>query len=101
MLDRLQHDDFVPYLNEAFYVHLGEGQTLAMELTDVAALGAAPGPEDAWRQAFSLVFRASDDGYLPQRIYRVTHDRLGALDLFLVPLGPGPQGGARYEAVFT
>jgi len=33
---------------------------------------------------------------LPQRIYRVEHERLGAIDLFLVPIASD-----RYEAVFT
>jgi hypothetical protein len=37
---------------------------------------------------------------LPQRIYRLEHDELGALDLFLVPIGRD-DSGVRYEAVFT
>jgi hypothetical protein len=64
----------------------------------VTELGADP--QDAPRRAFSIILRASKEIVLPQRIYRVEHAALGALDLFLVPLGPD-QEGMRYEAVFT
>jgi uncharacterized protein DUF6916 len=33
------------------------------------------------------------------RIHRVEHEELGALDVFLVPIGPD-QAGMCYEAVF-
>jgi hypothetical protein len=32
---------------------------------------------------------------------RLDHELLGALDLFLVPIGPGADGQHRYEAVFA
>jgi uncharacterized protein DUF6916 len=37
---------------------------------------------------------------LPQGIYRLYHPARGALDLFMVPLGPDPHG-MRYEIVFN
>jgi hypothetical protein len=39
---------------------------------------------------------ASPDPPLPQRIYRVEHAELGAIEIFLVPIAAD-----RYEAVFT
>jgi hypothetical protein len=36
----------------------------------------------------------------PQRIYRVEHEALDPLDLFLVPIGPR-DGGMQYQAIFT
>ena len=36
----------------------------------------------------------------PQRIYRLRHDRLGAFEVFLVPIGPDAVG-MRFEAVFA
>lgn len=52
------------------------------------------------REPFSLLFHAPVDALYPQRIYTLEHERLGTMDLFLVPLGP--EGDAmRYEAVFT
>jgi hypothetical protein len=52
------------------------------------------------RTQFSLVFRGGPDPPLQQRIYCLEHEQLGALDLFLVPLGPDA-AGQRYEAVFN
>ena len=52
------------------------------------------------RRGFSAVFETDRPGLLPQAIYRLTHPELGALDLFLVPVGPR-DGKMRYEAVFN
>jgi hypothetical protein len=52
------------------------------------------------RRGFSLVFESDRPSPLPQAIYRVTHPQLGALDLFLVAVGPR-DGKMRYEAVFN
>ena len=49
---------------------------------------------------FSLLFRSTAKSYAPQGTYRVTHEQLGALDIFIVPLGPD-QHGMRYEVIFT
>ena len=50
---------------------------------------------------FSLVFRGPSTPVFPQRIYRVEHDELEGVELFLVPIGPdGGKDGMRYEAVF-
>ncbi len=38
---------------------------------------------------------------LQQRIHALEHPQLGRLELFLVPVGPGPDGVPRYEAVFN
>ena len=67
-------------------------------LADVTSLGESASV--GTRDPFSLVFHAPAEALHPQRIYRLEHERLGAMDLFLVPLGP--EGDAmRYEAVFT
>jgi hypothetical protein len=52
--------------------------------------------ETGGRAPFSLVFQGGPTPPLPQRIHRVEHPALGALAIFLVPIGPD-----RYEAVFT
>jgi hypothetical protein len=38
---------------------------------------------------------------LEQRIHALDHPVLGALELFLVPIGLDPDGRVRYEAVFN
>jgi uncharacterized protein DUF6916 len=67
------------------------GTTTELRLDEVTTLG----PD-----GFTLLFRGALPGWLPQRIYRLRHAALGELDIFLVPIGPDPQG-FRYEAVFN
>ncbi len=108
MLDRLTSTDFLPYLQQSFYLdHAPSSQAAAqasqvvpleMKLVEVTELGAAAGPSA--RRPFSLIFQQAQNMYLPQQIYRIEHPAFGQLDLFLVPLGPA-QGGMRYQAIFA
>jgi len=75
-----------------------EGTSTDAELIEANQLGGPP--PGGGRAPFSLVFLATSDEVLPQRIYRVDHAELGALDIFLVPIG-ADAAGVRYEAVFT
>lgn len=52
------------------------------------------------RVPFSLLFRGQLDPVLSQGIYRMTHADLGALELFLVPIGPDTES-MRYEAILN
>ena len=98
MLDRLTSQDFSAHLNQPFCIREQSMEPLDATLIEVTELGA--NSEDAARQAFSIILRVPKEIVLPQSIYRVEHAALGALDLFLVPLGPDNEG-MRYEAVFT
>jgi hypothetical protein len=97
VLDKLTIDDFVGRIGERFAATAGEGRTLDLRLSSVDRL---PAPPDGGRTPFSLEFRDARADHVPQQIVAVEHDELGAFDLFVVPLGPGPDG-MRYEAVFT
>jgi len=83
--------DFAPLLDEQFRISAGD-QTFEAELVEVTEIPREPGG----RAPFSLVFKGGPDPPLPQRIYRVEHGRLGAIEIFLVPISVD-----RYEAVFT
>ena len=64
------------------------------------AVNRHPTPHDGLRaEPYSLVFIG--DVVLEQRIYALTHPVLGALEIFLVPIGPDPSGRLQYEAVFN
>jgi hypothetical protein len=95
-LEALTASDFAPLLHSRFRVAADDSESFDAELIEISE-GAARGPR---RAQFSLVFRGGASPPLPQRIFRVEHDELGALDIFLVPLGPDDVG-QRYEAVFT
>ena len=51
-------------------------------------------------ERFSLFFYGPGDAPLPQRIYRLAHERMGEMEIFLVPVAHEPRG-FRYEAVFS
>ena len=100
MLDKLQSADFFPHLNETFCIKLdGVTEPIALELVQITGAGSRSRPEA--KQPFSLLFLGPvSQQYLVQHIYRLEHEQMGALDLFLVPLGP-EEGRMRYEAIFT
>ena len=85
-------------LNTKFSIPLEE-RRVDLELTEV--MGAENGmPELEGTERFSLYFLGPGDFYLPQRIYRMEHDELGELDMFIVPVSKD-KTGYRYEAVFS
>lgn len=94
MLDRLAATDFAPLVGSAFAA--GE---LALELVEVNPLRDSSAGA-AGRRPFALVFRARTAEPLSQGIFSLEHDRLGRLDVFLVPVGRDP-GGLLLEAIFT
>jgi hypothetical protein len=87
---------FAPLRGDPFRISPGDAQAFDVELIEVSE-AEDRGPS---RPQFSLVFRGGPDSPLPQRIYRVEHHELGAMEIFLVPLGPD-ELGQRYQAVFT
>jgi hypothetical protein len=94
-LGTLTAGDFAPLLHEPFQLDPGDGSPFAVALIEVFEADRGAG-----RQQFSLIFRGGPTPPLPQRIYAVEHERLGRIELFLVPLGPDG-AGQRYQAVFT
>jgi hypothetical protein len=98
-LEQLQSSDFMPHLNQTFTVRLEGIEPIELELVAVTERGT--GFQPGVRQPFSLLFLGpASSQYLAQHMYRLEHPEMGALDLFLVPLGP-QQGRMRYEAIFN
>ena len=96
MLATLSAEDFTPHIGQPFEVGTPE-QPLRLELISVTASRGTPA---AARAGFSLLFGGAPAPRLPQGMYPVAHPALGALDIFLVPVGPGAQG-MQYEAIFN
>ena len=92
MLETLTADHFRPLLDDRFRIVPDGAESFDVALVEVTEIPREPGG----RTPFSLVFAGGPDPPLPQAIYRVEHDELGALELFLVPIAAD-----RYEAVFT
>ena len=94
-------EHFAECVGSSFRVQWEGGEGAQLELVSARSLGKNVLRGNLKREPFSLVFRAgSPQFYLPQRIYRLEHEKLGALELFLVPIGPD-ENGMRFEAIFN
>jgi len=56
--------------------------------------------EQPGMERFSAFFTGPGEQYLQQQVYHLSHEQMGEMDIFLVPVS-GNQGGYRYEAVFN
>jgi len=101
VLDQLTSVDFIPCLHQAFTIRIESAEPIKLELASVTNLAAAGERANQAQRLFSLLFLGPvSQHYLLQHTYRIEHEQLGALDLFLVPVGP--EGGRmRYEAIFN
>lgn len=106
MAELLSKDVFAPHQGTAFQVRLNPAETVELVLTEINDLVDHVGHDETRvetkirRQPFSLIFRGAHRFVLPQRIYSLEHPAFEALEIFLVPIGPDPQGMG-YEAVFN
>ena len=91
-LDTLTVTEFAALRGDRFRIAPDDAEPFDVELVDVSEIPREPGG----RAPFSIEFQGGPDPPLPQRIYRVEHDALGPLEIFLVPIAAD-----RYEAVFT
>jgi hypothetical protein len=94
-LEDLTRELLVENLNTKFRVAAESVEPLEIELIEVSELNRVRNSEQ-----FSAVFRGPLNFLLHQSVHRLEHERLGALELFLVPIGQEADG-FRYEAVFN
>lgn len=99
MPEKQNEETFRRLLHTTFSLRVDDERTLALELDEVK-----PFPDITHARGdmerFSLYFRGPAGVLLPQHIYRVEHERMGEMDIFLVPVAQEPRG-FRYEAVFS
>jgi hypothetical protein len=86
-LDPLSLSSFLPLIGHSFTTTAPTISSLSLALADDQTRSTAQKGEPLVGEAFSLEF-LSDDGPLPQGIYHLHHQALGAFELFLVPVGP-------------
>ena len=97
-MSNLGHDLFANQLNTSFKVKLPD-RDLDLRLADVTQYMPQLG-ERKGMERFSLFFEGPPDALLPQAVYSMTHDSLGTVDIFIVPIA-GDTKKIRYEAVFN
>jgi len=98
MLEKLSRNDFEDLTGQAFQVRHEHMPGAEARLVQVQPLSDQPGP--AGRTPFSLLFACDDDAEPVQAMFHLEHERLGGLDVFLVPVGRDERG-LLLEAVFT
>ena len=97
MLDKVTREAFAEHLGKTFRIDVDGGEPVTVELIEATSLGQK---SSGRREPFSLVFRGPATPHLPQQTYAMSHEGMGRLDVFLVPIGPD-ETGVRYEAVFN
>lgn len=95
MSELLTKEAFAENLNTKFRVPLEPPNAAELELVEVLETMRTPR-----QQQFSVFFRGPLDYLLPQATYHMEHEKMGAISLFIVPVGR-EQDGFRYEAVFN
>jgi hypothetical protein len=85
----------------------GSGMPAAVDVELIDVTEHAARPAGTFRTPFSLLFHGPAEPVMPQGTYRLEHEHLDALELFVVPVeapGPAGSGPARpvtcYEVVF-
>ncbi|MDT7542411.1 MAG: hypothetical protein QOE33_2315 [Acidobacteriota bacterium] len=94
-LENMTRESFAENLNTKFSLLVESGEPLEIELVEASEamrVGAS--------ERFSIIFRGAGNFFLQQGSYHLEHERLGALDIFIVPIAR-EQDGFRYEAVFN
>jgi hypothetical protein len=99
MLDQLTCETFEPHVGSSFWVEFPNGSKVELRLTDAAKVMESEAAR-LQRHPFSLYFVGPKSYMLQQQIYRVTHEKIEPMDIFIVPVG---QAGEtyQYEAVFA
>ena len=82
-----------------FVVSEQDFPAIRLALTEATRLPARMGPK-GMRPPFSLIFLGKDPRVLPQRLYRLEHEEMGAVTIFLVPIGKDAEG-VSYQATFN
>jgi len=94
----LTEEEFSRHINTIFELTFGDEQ-LQLQLVNVKPYLPQPN-EHSGMERFSVYFQGSLDRCLPQLMYHMTHEQMGEMDIFLVPIEKNEQG-FRYEAVFN
>ena len=99
MSRNLVFEDFADKVEQVFVVSDDGVPAIPLTLAEAERLPAKlamPGV----RPPFSLVFLAKDPRVLPQRIYRLDHNDIGLMEIFLVPIGK-KDDTVSYQAIFN
>lgn len=102
MIDSLEK--FAPCLGQPFTIVDDAGNEFPVTLVEATARPVVEYPGRT-KDPFQIQFKSADHSArasLPQRVYTVTHEILGPMGIFLVPIGPPRDGGGfLYQAIYV
>jgi hypothetical protein len=95
MLGKLTKEEFAACVGQSFRLCPDHPDGFDLVVEQVSELKAIEGQE-----SFSVYFRGPADRGVPQATYPLENDRLGRLEIFIVPIARDEKG-YRYEALFN
>lgn len=98
MAVELTQEEFARHLNTKFRVAAETPEPVELELVEAESYRPEPN-EQQGLERFSAVFTGPPKYLLQQGVYNLTHEQMGDLTLFLVPVKTGNR--ILYEAVFN
>ena len=99
MLDQVTVETFQPLVGSTFWVEFPNDTKVELRLTAATKVMESEAAR-LDRHPFSVFFAGPKSFLLGQHIYHLPHEELGALDIFLVPVGQDANTYT-YEAVFA
>lgn len=98
MLDQLQADDFLPFLNQSMQMRFSDEVIMPVELVQVRLVESYTLLE---RKPFAIVVKTDQKThYFQQTTAVLEHPEKGDLPIFFVPIGFDGTG-VSYEAIFA
>ena len=95
MLETFNRDAFAEAVGSKFHLPAPDDKILDLELVEVSEV-----KRGTVQESFSVTFLLQDGFNAPQGVYDMSHETLGAMQLFLVPIGI-ENGRLKLEAVFN
>jgi hypothetical protein len=95
MLEQIQPGLMKAHIGTEFEVLDDPSRIFSLRLTEVVEIS-----KTEHNETFSLYFHGPLQPFMPQKIHRLRHEKLGELELFLVPIGQD-KDGFQYEAAFN
>lgn len=95
MIEQLKKESFDAHMNDKFEIHTESAGVVEVELVE----GTEENNENV--ECFSLIFKGPKDKEFEQGIHKIKHQKIGELNLFLVPIVSKKQDGIYYQAVFN
>lgn len=95
MLEVFNRDEFAELIGSTFHMLAPNNEVFDLELSEVSELRKRRGQE-----SFSIIFLLQEGYSASQGLCDLSHEKLGAMQLFIVPVGL-ENGRLQLEAIFS